>query len=395
MRIISRMNVGGPARHVSILHAGLDPERYESFLVFGDAGPSEGSLRALLGDASNAISIPELGREISPLADSVSLIKLVRLMRHFRPDIVHTHTAKAGFVGRVAARIAGVPIVLHTYHGHVFHGYFSPRKTSLFLRLEQGCARLSTRLLTISPRLREEIARFGVADASQIAVIPLGLHLAPHASHERRTGAFRDAMGISENAVLIGAVGRLVPIKNLGLLLEAARIASSDVPNLHVIFVGDGELRAELEAHAAALGMSAAVTFAGWQDDLPAVYADLDATIVSSTNEGTPACLIEAMASGCPVIATRVGGVPDMISPGETGQLVPSGDARALAAAIVRLVKEPEQARRMANQARGEALVRYDEQRLLTDMDRLYGQLARDVGLKSGNSGRDGEGARG
>ena len=179
------------------------------------------------------------------------------------------------------------------------------------------------------------------------------------------------------------------------LLLEAARIASSDVPNLHVIFVGDGELRAELEAHAAALGMSAAVTFAGWQSDLPSVYADLDATIVSSTNEGTPACLIEAMASGCPVIATRVGGVPDMISPGETGQLVPSGDARALAAAIVRLVKEPEQARRMANQARGEALVRYDEQRLLTDMDRLYGQLARDVGLKSGNSGRDGEGARG
>jgi glycosyltransferase involved in cell wall biosynthesis len=396
LRIISRMNVGGPARHVAILHAGLDPRHFDSTLVYGTEGMTEGSLRSLLGTASNTVSIPELGREISPLADSVTLARLIRLMREIRPDIVHTHTAKAGFAGRVAARMTGVPIIVHTFHGHVFHGYFSPRKTAVFLQLESRLAGISNRLVTISPRLRDEIAGYGVADAKKIDVVPLGLRLAPHGTHPRRTGDFRQAMGISEDALLIGAVGRLVPIKNLGLLLEAASLARRNVPNLHVVFVGEGELRQELAEKANALGLASVVTFAGWQHDLPAVYADLDATVVTSHSEGTPACLIEAMASGCPVIATSVGGVPDMIIPGVTGQLTPPGDANALATAIVHLVKEPEQARSMANQARGEALARYDEQRLVTDMERLYLQLARVAGLPgTGGTGLSGEGARG
>jgi len=381
LRIISRMNVGGPARHVAILHTGLDPQQFESVLVYGEEGATEGSLRSLIGPAANTVTIPELGREISPLADTVVLARLIKLMRETRPDIVHTHTAKAGFVGRLAARLTGVPIVVHTFHGHVFHGYFSPRKTAVFLQLERRLASFSNRLVTISPRLRDEIAGYGVADATKFAVVPLGLRLAPHGNHPRRTGAFRRAMGISEDALLIGAVGRLVPIKNLGLLLEAARLARQDAANLHVIFVGDGELRQELADKASALGLDDAVTFAGWQDDLPAVYADLDATIITSHNEGTPACLIEAMASGCPVIATAVGGIPDMITAHVTGLLTPPGDANELARAIVTLVKEPEQARHMADQARGEALARYDEQRLVTDMERLYRELAREAGL--------------
>ncbi|MCA9879321.1 MAG: glycosyltransferase [Thermomicrobiales bacterium] len=394
MRIISRMNVGGPARHVAILHRGLDPKRFEPVLVYGAEGSNEGTLRELVGDASDTVSIPELGREISPVADSVTLVRLVRLMRKTRPHVVHTHTAKAGFVGRLAARITGVPVIVHTFHGHVFHGYFSPRKTATFLRLERFCAGFSSRLVTISPRLREEIAAYGVAGTSRIEVVPLGLHLAPHAAHPRRDGAFRRDLGIGDDAFLIGAVGRLVPIKNLELLLEAASVARGRVPHVQVVFVGDGELRAALAARAAALGLADAVTFAGWRSDLPAVYADLDATIISSHNEGTPACLIEAMASGCPVIATRVGGVPDMIEAGITGQLTPPGDATALAAAIVNLVNEPDQARRMADQARGEALARYDEPRLVTDMERLYGQLAREAGLPGwGEPGRSGRGA--
>lgn len=396
MRIISRMNVGGPARHVAILNSGLDPARYESLLVFGEEGLAEGTLRDIVDPGARTVSIPELGREISPVADSVTLAKLVRLMRQTRPDIVHTHTAKAGFVGRVAARLCGVPIIVHTYHGHVFHGYFSPRKTNVFLRLERICAGFSSRLVTISPRLRDEISQYGVADRSRIEVVPLGLRLGPHGAHPRRTGDFRRSLGISEDALLIGTVGRLVPIKNLGLLLEAASIARARIPDLHVVFVGDGELRSQLQEQADALGLSNVVTFAGWQGDLPAVYADLDATVISSHNEGTPACLIEAMASGCPVIATSVGGVPDMIISGVTGQLTPPGDANALATAIVQLVNEPEQARRMADQARGEALARYDEQRLIADMDRLYTELAREAGLPgTGGTGREGKGARG
>ncbi len=396
LRIISRMNVGGPARHVAILHTGLDPTLFDSILVYGEEGATEGSLRSLLDATPDTVSIPELGREISPLADSVTLARLIRLMRETRPDIVHTHTAKAGFVGRIAARLTGVPVIVHTFHGHVFHGYFSPRKTAVFLQMERRLAGISSRLVTISPRLRDEIASYGVADTKKIEVVPLGLRLAPHGSHPRRTGDFRRAMGISEGALLIGAVGRLVPIKNLGLLLEAARLARPDAPNLHVVFVGEGELRQELAEMATALGLADAVTFAGWQHDLPAVYADLDATVISSHNEGTPACLIEAMASGCPVIATSVGGIPDMITPGVTGRLIPAGDANELARAIIQLVREPEQARRMADQARGEALARYDEQRLVTDMERLYGQLAREAGLPgTGGTGRRGRGTRG
>ena len=381
MRIISRMNVGGPARHVAILHSGLDPERFESILVYGEEGLDEGTLRGLLNDAERTISLPNLGREISPQSDSLTLIRLIHLMRQFQPDIVHTHTAKAGFVGRLAARIVGVPVIVHTFHGHVFHGYFSPRKTAMFLKLERFCAGFSTRLITISPRLRNEIAGYGVASPSHIEVVPLGLSLQPHVTFPRRSGAFRQSLDIPAEALLVGAVGRLVPIKNLTLLLEAVKIAQSEVPHLRVVFVGDGELRDDLAAQAVALGIADIVKFAGWQSNLPEVYSDLDATIITSHNEGTPACLIEAMASGCPVIATRVGGIPDMIESGTTGHLIPPGDANALATAIVQLDKEPEQARRMADQARGDALVRYDEQRLVTDMSRLYGQLAREAGL--------------
>jgi glycosyltransferase involved in cell wall biosynthesis len=396
MRIISRMNVGGPARHVAILHDGLDPERFDSILVYGEVGSTEGSLKSLLGPETNTVAIPELGREISPLADSVTLFKLIRLIRATRPDIVHTHTAKAGFAGRLAARLAGVPIIVHTFHGHVFHGYFSPRKTQVFLQIERRLASTSHRLVTISPRLRDEIAGFGVADASKFEVVPLGLRIAAHGEHPRRTGAFRQSLGISHDALLVGAVGRLVPIKNLGMLLEAVRIARQDIPNVQVVFVGDGELRRELADSASGLGISDIVTFAGWQSDLPSVYADLDVTVIASHNEGTPACLIEAMASGCPVIATSVGGVPDMIEPGQTGQLVPAGDVEALARAIVRVGKEPDQARRMAEQARGESLSRYDERRLVSDMERLYHQLAREAGLPgTGETGLIGEGARG
>src|SRR5215218_2575252 len=186
MRIISRMNIGGPATHVVLLNAGLDCGGYDCLLVTGSEGASEGSLRdlAVENDLRLAI-IPELGREIAPWSDFVTLVKLYRFMRRERPHVVHTHTAKAGFVGRIAARLAGVPVVLHTFHGHVFHGYFSPAKTQLFLLIERLGARLSTRIITISPRLREEIAQFGVTGRERIEVIPLGFELDAFAAQAR------------------------------------------------------------------------------------------------------------------------------------------------------------------------------------------------------------------
>ena len=381
MRIISRMNIGGPATHVVLLNAGLERHGYDCLLVTGSEGASEGSLRDLAQSSNLRLAlIPELGREIAPWSDLVTLVKLYRLMRRERPHVVHTHTAKAGFVGRIAARLAGVPIVLHTFHGHVFHGYFSPAKTRLFLLIERLGARLSTRMITISPRLREEIAEFGVAETDQIDIIPLGFELDEFASQPRATGDFRRALGIPGDAKLVGAVGRLVPIKNIPLLLEAAALARQEDPDIRVVLVGDGELREELQARAAALGLAQAVVFAGWRRDLASVYADLDAVVISSRNEGTPASLIEAMATGCPVIATRVGGVPDLIVDGETGRLVPPGDREALAEALLTLFREPAGTVRMTELARRRVLERHQAKRLVADVDRLYRELLTTAG---------------
>ena len=376
MRIISRMNIGGPAVHVVLLNAGLDPQKYDCLLVTGSEGVSEGSLRDLAESRHlRLVVIPQLGREISPRSDFLTLLKLYRLMRRERPHIVHTHTAKAGFVGRIAARLAGVPVVLHTFHGHVFHGYFSPAKTRLVLLIERLGARLSTRIITISPRLREEIARYGVTRSEHIEVIPLGFDLEAFASQPRATGDFRRSLDFPADAKLIGAVGRLVPIKNIPLLLEAAALARQQNPAIRVVIVGDGELREELQTRADALGLAGAVVFAGWRRDLASVYGDLDAVVISSDNEGTPASLIEAMATGCPVIATRVGGVPDLIADGETGRLVPPGDREALAGALLALFQESELTADMAELARRRVLERHQATRLVADIDRLYREL--------------------
>ena len=376
MRIISRMNIGGPATHVVLLNAGLDRQGFDCLLVTGSEGASEGSLRdlAVENDLRLAI-IPELGREIAPWSDLVTLVKLYRLMRRERPHVVHTHTAKAGFVGRIAARLAGVPVVLHTFHGHVFHSYFSPAKTQLFLLIERLGARLSTRIITISPRLREEIVQFGVTGRERIEVIPLGFELEAFASQQRGAGHFKHSLGLPPNVKLVGAVGRLVPIKNIPLLLEAAALARQEDPDIRIVLVGDGALREALEARAEALGLGQAVTFAGWRRDLACVYADLDAVVISSHNEGTPASLIEAMATGCPVVSTRVGGVPDLIGDGETGRLVSPGEREALAAALLELFREPERTARMAELAQRQVLERHQARRLVADVDWLYRRL--------------------
>lgn len=375
MRIIARLNVGGPATHVTLLNDGLTRLGYECLLITGIEGDREGSMTDLVTSRHLSVEvIPELGREINPGRDIVTLFKLYRLMRRWRPHIVHTHTAKAGFVGRVAARLAGVPIVLHTFHGHVFHGYFGAAKTRLFIELEKFCAGLSDRLITISPRLREEIASYGVTKTSHIEIIPLGFEL-DAIKYLPKRGAFRTRLGLTEDAKLIAAVGRLVPIKNLHLFLNAAAKVRQQLPHIYFTLIGDGELRQELEAYAQKLGINDRVIFAGWRRDLPQIYADLDAVVISSDNEGTPASLIEAMAAGCPVISTHVGGVPDIIIDGKTGRLVPPRDASSLAGAMLAIFQSPATTGQMVQQAREFALHNFNSQRLIADLDRLYKQL--------------------
>lgn len=375
MRIIARMNIGGPATHVTLLNEGLTRLGYECLLVTGMETAREGTLKDEIAARNLSMEIiPSLGREISLNQDLVTLLKLYQLMRQWQPDIVHTHTAKAGFIGRIAARLAGVPLVVHTFHGHVFHGYFNPIKTRFFIELEKFCAKLSDHIITISDRLKTEILEFGITYPEHIQIIPLGLEL-NRLNTVCQSKLFHQEFGLTPDIKLVGAVGRMVPIKNLHLFLDAAAIAHQQNPLIRFVLVGDGELRTELENYAEKLNISQVVIFAGWRRDLAQVYADLNAVVISSNNEGTPASLIEAMAAGCPVISTAVGGVPDFVKNGETGRLVPPRDPVALAAAMLNLFAEPQKTEQMAQKAKNMVLKQYNSERLVADIDSLYQSL--------------------
>lgn len=373
LRIIARLNVGGPAIHVTLLTEKLSAPDYESTLVCGTIGDDEGDMSYYAAaHGVTPVILPELGRSLHPVRDLRTIWKVYRLIRQYQPDVVHTHTAKAGFVGRVAAWLAGVPVIVHTFHGHVFQGYFSPTMTRVFLLLERLTARMSSTVITLTEGLRRDLADvYHITDREHITVLPLGLDLAPFAAVARKNGVFRREHGIPAGAALIGIVGRLVPVKNHRLFLDAAARVKAEVPNAHFVIIGDGELRTELEAQVDALNLRDAVTFTGWMQNLAPAYADLDVNVISSVNEGTPVSVIEALAAGCPVVATAVGGLPDLLEHGAFGALVPSGDVEALAAAMVQVLRNPPDGK--ATQAL--MLERYGIERLVGDLRQLYGKL--------------------
>jgi lipopolysaccharide/colanic/teichoic acid biosynthesis glycosyltransferase/glycosyltransferase involved in cell wall biosynthesis len=383
LRVIARMNVGGPAIHVVNLTAGLDPTRFDSRLVTGTENPGEGSLLDLaLAHGIEPVVIPEIvGQATLKPRDLKALVALYRLIRRERPHIVHTHAAKPGVLGRVAARLAGVPVVVHTFHGHILHGYYGPVMTWLLRRMERMLAHRSDRIIAVSEHVKQDLVRYDVAPPDKISVIPLGFDLRPFLDSGEHRGALYRELGLTNGVRLIGIVGRIFPIKNHRLFLDAAARVAVEERSARFVVVGDGVLRPEMEAHARGLGIADRVTFTGWRRDLPRIYPDLDVLVVSSRNEGTPVSAIEAMASACPVVATRVGGLPDLIEDGETGHLVPSEDAPALAAAILRVLREPDTARRLAEAARAQVRERFRAERLIGDMERLYSELLAEKGV--------------
>jgi len=443
LRVIGRLNVGGPAIHVVNLTAGLDAQRYRSLLVAGSENEAEGSmLDFALAHGVWPTVIPEIvtAFNLAP-RDFKALWKLYALIRREKPHIVHTHTAKAGLLGRLAAWLAGVPVIVHTFHGHVLHGYYGSVKNQLLRWVERSLAWVTDRLVTVSAQVKNELVGYGIAPADKITVVPLGFDLEPFLNierdfgvrhdihkgredgfHRRGTesaevrkhyyeesptltesgrlrgamsesifttaaqstqriqfkigcGEFRRERGFTDKHKLIGIVGRIFPIKNHALFLDAAaRIAARDTAARFVI-VGDGVLRQRLENQARELGIDNRVLFTGWRTDLPSICADLDVLVVSSDNEGTPVSAIEAMAVGCPVVATRVGGLPDLIDDGLTGRLVPPRDAVALANAVLDLLQSPTAAREIGTNAREFVRQRFTVERLIGDLDRLYSEL--------------------
>jgi len=372
LRVFSRLNVGGPAVHVILLAAGLDRRGYETRLVVGRETEREGNLLDLAREKQvTCVQLRALGREIRPLSDLVALWSLYRMVRHFRPHIVHTHTAKAGLLGRLAARLGGAPVVVHTFHGHVLSGYFGRLRTRAFRLLEAGLARISDVLVTVADDVRAELLALNVGRAERIRVIPLGLELDSFTGPLPR-GGLRGPAGFAPDARLVGIVGRLVPIKDVPTFLRAAALLARVLPAARFAVVGDGEERAALERLAEELGLAGRVHFFGWRRDLPAVYGDLDLVVNCSRNEGTPVALIEALAAGRPVVATAVGGTAELLGRGERGALVPPGQPEALAAAMRDTLAGGAEVERRSAAGRAYALSQHSSERLLRDVDALY-----------------------
>jgi len=377
------MNVGGPAIHALILNERLDPSRYDSRLVAGRVGATEGDYLELHGAAPERfVSVPALGREVEGWRDWSAFWSLIRLMRSFRPHVVLTHTSKAGALGRIAATLCRVPVVVHTYHGHVFDAYFSPLKSRLVVGAERLLARGASALVAVTARVRRDVLARGIGGDDQVVVVSLGLDLEPLVAAPARRGELRRELGLSPETPLVGIVARLVPVKSHEVFLAAAKAMAPVRPDIVFLIVGDGERRAELEAAARAAGLGDRLRFLGWRADLDRLYADLDVVVLTSKNEGSPVALIEAMAAARPVVSTRAGGVEDVVTDGETGVVVPIGDAPAVARAVLDLLEDPVRAARLGAAARTSVVGRFGSGRLVCDIDALYQRLLADRGVR-------------
>ena len=384
VRVITRLNIGGPSIQATRLTSALDAHGYTTTLLHGRLGEGEGDMSYLMAPGSRAIYIDRLRRPLSPLNDLRALLRVYREIKAARPLIVHTHMAKAGLVGRVAAALYNVTRgaaprarVIHTYHGHVLEGYFSALMTKVFITLEQLLAHLSDRIVAISPAIERELRdEFRIGRADQYRVVPLGFDLSDFAAVDdsAREQARRD-LDIPAGAKVVSTVGRLTAIKQHRLFLDTVARTAKAQPRVLALIAGDGELRADLESYAAQLGIADRVRFLGWRRDLATINAATDVFLLTSRNEGTPVALIEAMASGVPGVSTDVGGVKDVITGEHVGAKVRDGDADALAAHIVRYLADDEMRRQTGQHARAAVLHRFSLDRLVGDINALYRDL--------------------
>ncbi|HET8892612.1 MAG TPA: glycosyltransferase family 4 protein [Gaiellaceae bacterium] len=380
LRVIARLNVGGPALHVAYLSEGLAERGYDTTLIAGTLARGEESMAEVAERrGAKIVQLDALHREIGPLRDAKAILRLASIIRRERPTILHTHTAKAGAVGRIAALLAGrarPPIVVHTFHGHVLRGYFSPLTTLAFRTLERWLARMSTALVAVSPEVRDDLVRLRVAPQSKFVVIRLGIELDERVGggdEARRTT--RRMLGVAEDAFVVGWVGRMTAVKRTDDVIRALRnLVDLDV-DAHLLLVGDGPDREHLERYAHELGVVRRCLFVGYQDDVGRFYEAIDALVLPSANEGTPVSVIEALGARRPAVATRVGGTPDVVRDGIDGFLVEAGDADALAERLAELANDPERREQMGAEGRARVLERYAVDRLVDDVDRLYRSL--------------------
>jgi glycosyltransferase involved in cell wall biosynthesis len=398
LRVISRMNIGGTSVHVNNLTEYLNTNRFVTRLITGTVSPEEGDMAYITKFEKDVrFFIPELQREISPYHDLKSLFKVIKMIHSFNPDIIDSHTSKAGVISRTAALICNIfrrrkLITVHTFHGNVLSGYFGRAKSLFFLIIERLLARVTDRIIAISQTQKWELLKkYKIGSSKKISIVKLGFNLEPFQSANRHKGALRKKLCVSDDTVLIGMVGRMAPIKNYRMFLEAGKqlIESQTNRKITLLLVGDGEERQKLEDYTDRLDIRENVVFYGWEENIAMIYADIDILALTSLNEGTPVSVIEAMASSVPVISTGVGGIKDLlgrIHPGqpddltfricERGILCPKNDPITFAHGLNFMVDSNYLSEKHRfEKASSYVLKNYSMVRLINDMESLYAKL--------------------
>ncbi|MCP4123334.1 MAG: glycosyltransferase family 4 protein [Bacteroidetes bacterium] len=391
LRIINRLNLGGPTYNAAYLTKYMEPE-YETLLVAGMKDESEASSEFIVNKLGlDPVYVPDMYRSLHPVKDAKTFRSLRKIIKEFKPDIVHTHAAKAGAVGRMAAYAAGVPVILHTFHGHIFHSYFSTIKTRVFLEIERFLAKQSTKIIAISNLQKQELSNdFKIAPADKFEVIPLGFDL--HRFQENTTQkrkSFRDKYDVGEHEIAIGIIGRLVPIKNHRFFIDAIHKLLGEIEHpVRIFIIGDGEERVHIEEYCHELGLrfstehdkhhAKPITFTSWIREIDIATAGLDIIALTSLNEGTPVSLIEASASGKPIVSTNVGGIQDVVINDVNAYITEKTDVEGFAHKLKILVEHPELRTSMGLEGIDHAFGNFSYTRLVENMTTLYDKLLKE-----------------
>jgi glycosyltransferase involved in cell wall biosynthesis len=368
LRVIARMNVGGPAWQVSVLTRGLENAEFTSQLVCGEISEGEADFLALRDSELPVTRIRTLGRSLNAFDDVRAFWHLLSIMRETKPHIVHTHTAKAGVLGRIAAIITRVPVRVHTFHGHVLHGYFSPLVTRVFIQIERVLGRFTHGIVSVGSQVRDDLLAVGIGSPNKYTVIAPGVASSEPVSKD----SARESLELPPDAHVALFIGRLTQIKRPDRLLEAFSLVLEKDPSAVLLMAGEGELFEGTKVLGAHLGDS--VRFLGWRSDLAVLFAAADVAVLSSDNEGMPVTLIEASMAGVPCVTTDVGSAREVVLDNETGFVVPT-DSVAIAQALVTLFTNEQLRHEMGDAATRHTMAHFSSTRLVKDHLDLYRRL--------------------
>lgn len=388
LRIINRFNLGGPTYNVAYLSKFMNPE-FETILVGGEKDESEDSSQFILDSLGlKPIIIQEMKREIDIKNDRIAYQKLRALIREHKPDIVHTHASKAGTLGRLAAKAENVPVIIHTFHGHVFHSYFGKLKTIFYKTIERYLARISTRIIAISDIQKMELSRIHkICSEKKIEVIPLGFDLSKFSQNkESKRKDFREKYKLQADTIAIGIIGRLVPIKNHGLFLDSiVYLKNNSNKKFTAFIIGDGELRNEIEQMCVnkniefetpeKINPHAILVFTSWIQEVDIALSGLDIVTLTSFNEGTPVSLIEAQAAGKPIVSTNVGGIENVVIKNKTAFLSEINQPEDFFANLKKVVEDDVLRNEMSELGWKHVFEKFHYHRLVQDMKNLYNRL--------------------